>query len=966
MRVEIKAAMFVFAAMAAQAQPFARWAAVNNGAIPINAFVGGFSGAPESICRGTYQGGTHPGRTAPGLNACLIEYGGVQVSLPAFEVLVDFGGAWVRATNGSVPAGSFQTGVEGGQPFYSCRAYVEGGMKLGKVRAAIGACNIGHQGRAILARDYEVVRDVWVVGRNGSVPPNALRAGNEANGTPLYICRGAFGGGIHMGKINTNFAEGCRAAFNDQPAVMATYEVLTNDVTPLWQAGSNVVPPGAFHTGFDGNAGLFYSCRGNYQGGVHLGKTGGANTGFCRVEFGNAGVALTVYEVLSVQPNELSGTYRIRTKATGRFWTEAAASDKLISTRTQTDDAFARFTMQRQANGSYRIVAAGSGRHLHLDASSDNFLSTRFQPDDAFTRFVLQQEADGGHRIRLVANNTHMHEHGDGDRIISARFQNFNDDFSRFFFEPATAAAPVPVTVPLPANAVKCADEGGTCTIPAGRTGTVYYGATGAFLSKANVANSVACTNEAFGQDPVPNTLKACFVVLDGGGVVAPVLSAQPSSLTFNYQIGGAAPNGQQVQLQVTPAALTTFTARSDSAFVTVSPGTTQTGLFVVSVNTTGLSAGQVLQGSIIVSAAGATDLRVPVALNVTGSQVNNVSVSPAALVFSHRIGSPAPAPQVITIPGLGSGIGGTLRTYSVDFPSVAWLSVNPAGGAAPAPGGAQVTVSILPASLTVGIQSTTLRIRFPNDGNAVTEIPVSINVTDGGQQGGSNTSQVLSHIADSQGWQTTIILMNVDTEPAPFSLRFFGSQATGRSPSAPLDMAFTGLPGRTSIVEGVIPPGGSRTIQTAGTDGFLNMGWVELTTSKKIVGSSVFRDVNGRQEAAVGLTSSVRAFVLPFDNTQGRVTSFALINTNPTQTVTVNAVARDENGTVLGTASIPLLARGHTATETTGQFPGSASQRGTVEFTTAGADITGLGIRFDAAVPGAPRPFTSFPVQPK
>ncbi|HBY62092.1 MAG TPA: hypothetical protein DEH78_19910 [Solibacterales bacterium] len=178
--------------------------------------------------------------------------------------------------------------------------------------------------------------------------------------------------------------------------------------------------------------------------------------------------------------------------------------------------------------------------------------------------------------------------------------------------------------------------------------------------------------------------------------------------------------------------------------------------------------------------------------------------------------------------------------------------------------------------------------------------------------------------------------------------------------------MAF-GIAGRTAVLEGTIPAGGSRVIQTAGTDTFLNMGWVELVTSRRIAGSAVFRDMNGRQEAAVGLTTGARAFVLPFDNTEGRVTSFAVVNTNRTQAAAVNIVMRDEEGNSIGSGAIALLPLGHTATETLNQVAASANRRGTIEFSTTNPDISGLGIRFDAPVAGAAaRPFTSFPVQPR
>ncbi len=333
--------------------------------------------------------------------------------------------------------------------------------------------------------------------------------------------------------------------------------------------------------------------------------------------------------------------------------------------------------------------------------------------------------------------------------------------------------------------------------------------------------------------------------------------------------------------------------------------------------------------------------------------------VVPSSLAFNYA-GGANPTPQILSLQSPGGT--GAQTSYSIDFPTVNWLSVSPTGGLTPA----NVTVTATPASLTPGTYNTQLTIRFAGGTNV--NVPVTLTIPVGGGGGGTtNTNQVLSHVADSAGWQTTIILVNHDAEPAPYSLNFYRTQDSNLQ-AARMDLAFAGLAGRTSLVEGIIPANGSRTITTAGLDAALNVGWVELITTRNIQGSSIFRDTNGRQEAAVALTSGVRAFLLPVDNTVGRVTSFALVNTNSGQPATVNVTARDENGIVLGASVIPLGLRGHRATESTVLFPVLNGQRGSIEFSTVNADITGLGLRFDAppTTAGAPRPFTSIPVQPR
>ncbi|MGC4088091.1 MAG: AbfB domain-containing protein [Polyangiaceae bacterium] len=60
-----------------------------------------------------------------------------------------------------------------------------------------------------------------------------------------------------------------------------------------------------------------------------------------------------------------------------------------------------------------------------------------------------------------------------------------------------------------PSGLTACAAEGAKCTIPSGKTATVYYGANTRFYSKQGVTGSITCSNDSFG-DPIKGTKKAC------------------------------------------------------------------------------------------------------------------------------------------------------------------------------------------------------------------------------------------------------------------------------------------------------------------------------------------------------------------------------------------------------------------------------------------------------------------------
>jgi hypothetical protein len=219
--------------------------------------------------------------------------------------------------------------------------------------------------------------------------------------------------------------------------------------------------------------------------------------------------------------------------------------------------------------------------------------------------------------------------------------------------------------------------------------------------------------------------------------------------------------------------------------------------------------------------------------------------------------------------------------------------------------------------------------------------------------------SRSLSQLVDGGGWKTTFVFSNMDTTAVTFTLHFWKDDGTA------FRLQFEGaIGGASDTFVATIPVGGSLTLITRGVDADVSQGWAELATTKKLGGLAVFRQtVAGRsdQEAAVQLTTSVSGFILPFDNTQGFVTSMALVNSNAINGISVSVTIRDETGLQIGTGSLVVGPRGHGAFALPDQFPVVANRRGTVEFSSTSADLSGLGLRFN---PGGA--FTSFPVLSK
>ena len=202
--------------------------------------------------------------------------------------------------------------------------------------------------------------------------------------------------------------------------------------------------------------------------------------------------------------------------------------------------------------------------------------------------------------------------------------------------------------------------------------------------------------------------------------------------------------------------------------------------------------------------------------------------------------------------------------------------------------------------------------------------------------------------------WTTTFTVVNNDTTAVQVVLNFFGDNGTPLTLPLIFPQTSSTTPVSTSSVTQLLDAGAELIIQTApGTVGQASQdGWAQLSANGNAGGSAVFgwTAPTGEFEAVVGVeTRNPSAFVMPFDNTNGYATGIALANLS-NEGVSVPVVLRDDQGASLGTASITLLAHGHTnfmLTDATLGYPATAGKRGTLELDTPmGAQISAMGIR--------------------
>jgi Protein of unknown function (DUF3421) len=115
-------------------------------------------------------------------------------------------GTWMPGRNGSVPPGALKAGSDNGEDLYVCRITqpnVSGGVVNGKLHPRFGRCYIAY-GKEQEFTTYEVLvgNNLRWVAFGGAVPLNAIVAGSERNGVPLYVCRARLGSGITPGKYH--------------------------------------------------------------------------------------------------------------------------------------------------------------------------------------------------------------------------------------------------------------------------------------------------------------------------------------------------------------------------------------------------------------------------------------------------------------------------------------------------------------------------------------------------------------------------------------------------------------------------------------------------------------------------------------------------------------------------------------------------------------------------------------------
>jgi len=199
------------------------------------------------------------------------------------------------------------------------------------------------------------------------------------------------------------------------------------------------------------------------------------------------------------------------------------------------------------------------------------------------------------------------------------------------------------------------------------------------------------------------------------------------------------------------------------------------------------------------------------------------------------------------------------------------------------------------------------------------------VSVISAGGVAGPVTS-TLPHVADGNGFDTLVLLINTGTADANYALQFFNQ--SGAQVSYQLDPTQSGM-------TGTIHPGSQAIVRTAGSGSSTNLGWGQLTAPSAVKGMVIYQQQaspTSFQEGSAPFTAPSTHFFVPFDNTTGSTTSIGFVNPSPTQTATVNFTVRYASG---GTDNVPALNMNplqQIANTVTAIWPGTAGKRGMIE----------------------------------
>jgi hypothetical protein len=278
-------------------------------------------------------------------------------------------------------------------------------------------------------------------------------------------------------------------------------------------------------------------------------------------------------------------------------------------------------------------------------------------------------------------------------------------------------------------------------------------------------------------------------------------------------------------------------------------------------------------------------------------------------------------------------------------------------------PLGLQLNNNVLAGTPATNAQSI-ITIRVADSAGAVTSANFNLSI---GNAGTLLRSGVIAQVASGGSWDTTFYVVNTSANINSAQLTFRGDGG------GPLNLPFTwtqqGLSQSLSSANTLtftLNPNTTIVLHTGSTGGLLQ-GWADVFSTGGISSFAIFKQTLPNGVAAEGTSGQLSQFqpslVIPYDNSSGNTTSFALVSLANIP-INVAATLWDENGNQLGTPNFSLTIYQHIANAIPTIFPATAGKRGTVLFQNVSSTdaLSALGLSFSSLIGNS---FTSVPVLP-
>uniref|UniRef100_A0A1A9WVZ0 Uncharacterized protein n=1 Tax=Glossina brevipalpis TaxID=37001 RepID=A0A1A9WVZ0_9MUSC len=162
-------------------------------------------GEPLYVGRCVWRGSLTPGKIQPSHGCLYFPFGGAELRTEQYEVLVQ-PETWVASSGHEIVAGSVLAGKDAdGDDIYVGRAYHGNNLLPAKVIPRKGCAFISYGGQEHIKHEYEVLAGNgykwWVTDSKNCLPVGSVICGRTAEGVPLYVGRGYWGGSLTPGKV---------------------------------------------------------------------------------------------------------------------------------------------------------------------------------------------------------------------------------------------------------------------------------------------------------------------------------------------------------------------------------------------------------------------------------------------------------------------------------------------------------------------------------------------------------------------------------------------------------------------------------------------------------------------------------------------------------------------------------------------------------------------------------------------